>query len=141
VAIRPDISEATPTAMTGGWWELAELPLATPAPPEPPLWHRRRPVRAIKAIAFAALAAFALHTGVGLGGRALDSFFNDWVYNALIIMSAAGCLIRSALVRHERWAWLALGIGLSAWSAAEILSTVWLNHLASPPYPSIADAL
>jgi two-component system cell cycle response regulator len=92
-------------------------------------------------VAFVALAAFALHAGFGLGGRELDGFFNDWVYDGLIVASALGCLLRAVLVRQERLAWLALAGGLVAWSAAEILSTVWINRLSNPPYPSIADGL
>src|SRR2546421_11071709 len=101
----------------------------------------RHAVRAVQAGAFAALGAFALHSLLHFGGHGLDTFFNDWVYNALIGVSAAGCLARAVLVRQERGAWLALALGLVAWSAAEILSTVWINKLSDPPYPSIADAL
>ena len=57
------------------------------------------------------------------------------------MVSAAGCLARAIVVRQERGAWLALALGLVAWSAAEILSTVWINKLSDPPYPSVADAL
>ncbi|MFL5911333.1 MAG: HD domain-containing phosphohydrolase [Gaiellaceae bacterium] len=103
--------------------------------------RRRHAVRVVQAGAFAALGAFVLHALLHFGGHGLDSFFNDWVYNALIAVSAAGCLARAVLVRQERGAWLALALGLVAWSAAEILSSVWINKLSDPPYPSVADAL
>src|SRR5436305_14284684 len=103
--------------------------------------RHRRGVRVVQTGAFAALAAFALHAVLRFGGHGLDTFFNAWVYNGLIVVSAAGCLTRAILVRQERGAWLALALGLVAWSAAEILSTVWINKLSDPPYPSIADPL
>jgi diguanylate cyclase (GGDEF)-like protein len=130
--------------MPGGWWELPDMDRAhmerTPPPPSPVAAHRAL-VRSVQAVAFVLLLAFALHTGPGLGGEKLDSFFNDWVYNGLIVVSAVGCLLRAAIVKHERGAWLMLGIGIAFWAAAEILATVWLNHLEEPPYPSIADGL
>jgi diguanylate cyclase (GGDEF)-like protein/putative nucleotidyltransferase with HDIG domain len=113
-----------------------------PAVAAPSPVRRYRPVvRIVQAVSFVALATFALHVGLGLGGHGLDSFFNDWVYDGLIVVSAAGCLARALLVGHERAAWLALALGLVAWSGAEILSTVWINHLSNPPYPSVADPL
>ncbi|MEA2428639.1 MAG: hypothetical protein QOF37_2267 [Thermoleophilaceae bacterium] len=137
-------ADATSVRMPGGWWDLPDAggarPGRTPPPPSPIVRHRNL-VRGIQAVAFAFLLAFALHTGPGLGGPGLDSFFNDWVYNALIVLSALGCLARAARVRQERAAWLMLGIGIAFWAAAEILATVWLNHLENPPYPSIADGL
>jgi diguanylate cyclase (GGDEF)-like protein len=109
--------------------------------PQSPIGRYRNLVRGIQAVAFTLLLAFALHTGPGLGGKGLDSFFNDWIYNGLIVVSAIGCLARGFVMKHERAAWLMLGIGIAFWAAAEILATVWLNHLQNPPYPSVADAL
>ena len=140
----PKLEDTTGLRMPGGWWELADIDgvRAVQPPPAPsPIARHRYLVRAIQAVAFALLLGFALHTGPGLGGEGLDSFFNDWVYNALIVVSAIGCLVRSALVKQERGAWLMLGIGIAFWAAAEILATVWLNNLEEPPYPSIADGL
>lgn len=31
----------------------------------------------------AGLAAFTAHAALGFGGRALDAFFTDWLYNGL----------------------------------------------------------
>jgi two-component system, cell cycle response regulator len=140
----PKLEDTAGLRMPGGWWELADIDGARAVQPPPapsPIVRHRHLVRAIQAVAFALLLGFALHTGPGFGGEALDSFFNDWVYNALIVVSAIGCLARAALVKQERGAWLMLGIGIAFWAAAEILATVWLNHLEEPPYPSIADGL
>ena len=91
-------------------------------------------------MAFAFLVAFALHAQFARGG-ALDTFFNDWVYNGLVVGAAALCLLRAAKVPGDRLPWALLGLALSLWAGAEITSTVYLAKLPEPPYPSIADAL
>jgi two-component system cell cycle response regulator len=102
--------------------------------------HRRRLLTASRVLAVVGLLGFAAHTGLGLGGAAMSGFFNDWVYNALIAISAIWCLVRAALIRTDRGAWALIGLGLACWSTAEIVNTVYLSKLESPPYPSIADA-
>ena len=102
---------------------------------------RRRFLRAFQAACWLALALFTAHAGFGLGGKGLDSLFNDWVYNGLILAAAASCIVRAVRVSTDRFAWILLGFGLLAWSAAEIYNTVHLSKLANPPYPSLSDAL
>jgi diguanylate cyclase (GGDEF)-like protein len=85
------------------------------------------------------LLAYAAHTGLGLGGAGADGFFNDWVYNALVLTAAGWCIARAVIVRDARPAWALLGLGLLFWATAEILSSVYLAGLAEPPYPSVAD--
>ena len=98
-------------------------------------------MRAFQLACWFALAAFAAHAALGFGGRGLDAFFNDWVYNGLILAAASSCLVRAVRVPVDRAAWLLLAFGLTAWAAAEIYNTVYLSKLAEPPYPSISDAL
>ena len=40
-------------------------------------------------------------------------FFDRWLYEGLEAAAAVGCLTRAVRVRHERAAWLALGIALA----------------------------
>src|SRR4051795_7416660 len=103
--------------------------------------NRRRFLRAFQAACWLTLAVFTAHAGLGLGGHGLDGFFNDWVYNGLILAAASSCIVRAVRVSTDRAAWLLLGFGLIAWSAAEIYNTVHLSKLQNPPYPSISDAL
>jgi two-component system cell cycle response regulator len=91
-------------------------------------------------VTFALLLAFALHAALWHGDH-LDGFFNDWVYNGLVVAAAGFCLVRAARYRVDRLPWLLLGLALSLWAGAEITSTAYLAKLDDPPYPSIADAL
>src|SRR4051794_21270998 len=101
----------------------------------------RRPLlTASRVLAVLGLLGFAAHTGLGFGGDALDGFFNDWVYNGLVLISSIWCLARAALVRTDRGAWALIGLGLACWATAEIVNTVYLSKLDYPPYPSISDA-
>ena len=89
--------------------------------------------------AFAFLAAFFAHAVFARG--TLDVLFNDWVYNALVLVAAASALLRAVRVRQDRPAWLLIGGALGLWAAAEITSTAYVSKLAEPPYPSISDAM
>jgi diguanylate cyclase (GGDEF)-like protein len=102
--------------------------------------RQRRYLRLSQAVALAFLLALALHALFWRGG-ALDVFFDDWVYNGLVLSAAASCLLRAALIRRLRLPWALLGAGLTLWAAAEITNTVYLWQLPDPPYPSIADGL
>jgi len=101
----------------------------------------RKFLRATQALSFVALAVFALHAGLHFGGKGLDSLFNDWVYNGLVLISALSCLVRAVSTREHRTAWLLLGAGLLAWTAAEIYGSVVLAHDDNPPVPSVSDYL
>jgi two-component system, cell cycle response regulator len=85
------------------------------------------------------LAAFTAHTVVGLGGPSTDALFNIWIYSALMLTSAAACLLRAALIRRERGAWALLGVGLLLYTGGELYYAAVLAHQASVPIPSPAD--
>ncbi len=95
-----------------------------------------RLARIWQAAALAGLAAFAAHTLLG-SSLGLDDFFNRWLYNGLILLALAACVLRTVRVRAERGAWLALTIGVASWAVAELLFDFAYN--GSPPYPSVAD--
>jgi two-component system, cell cycle response regulator len=85
------------------------------------------------------LAAFTAHAVIGLGGSRTDTLFNTWVYDALMLTSAAACLLRAALLRRERAAWALLGAGLLLYTGGEIYYSAVLAGQASVPIPSPAD--
>jgi two-component system cell cycle response regulator len=78
---------------------------------------------------------------VGLGGDALDSFFNDWLYNAVFVTAALACFWRGVAVSRDRAAWVALGTSLALWGAGDIYWTAVVQFQHPEPYPSPADYL
>jgi diguanylate cyclase (GGDEF)-like protein len=91
------------------------------------------------ATASVGVAAHALHSGLGVGGRGLDDFFTDWVYNGTIALAALACLLRAVFVAGNRATWAVWAAALASWVAAEISWTTMYADLESPPYPSLAD--
>jgi diguanylate cyclase (GGDEF)-like protein len=96
---------------------------------------------AIAGIAVLAMLAHAAHGTLNLGGSGLDTFFHQWVYDGVMLAAASLCLARAALVRADRWAWLAMGAGLLCYFGGEVYWSLRLSGLEEPPYPSPADAL
>jgi two-component system, cell cycle response regulator len=63
---------------------------------------------------------FALHTTLGFGGARSEGLFQDGIYNVLMLGASLVVLARGALVREDRAAWLAMGVGLLSWSLGEL---------------------
>lgn len=101
--------------------------------------RERRVVLVGGLLALCLLLAFTAHVAVGLGGPGSDSLFNTWIYCALMLASAAACLLRAALVRPERLAWALLGVGLLLYAGGEIYYAAVLAEQATVPIPSLAD--
>ena len=93
---------------------------------------------AFEAALAAAWIAFVIHAFVP-GGDWIDTFFKNGVYYGLIIAASAGCLLRAALSRHDRWAWGLIGLGLAVWTAGDLYYLLRLQNLATTPVPSLAD--
>jgi diguanylate cyclase (GGDEF)-like protein len=90
------------------------------------------------------LGLFALHATLGLGGKALNGFIDDGVYNALMFGSAGAVLARGVLVRDEqRVAWLAMGAGLFSWSLGELYYSLLVEGTSAEAGGAVtpADAL
>lgn len=101
--------------------------------------HERRTVLVGGLLALCLLAAFTAHVAVGFGGPGTDALFNTWIYSALMLTSAAACLLRATLIRRERRAWALLGVGLLLYTGGEIYYAAGLAGQASVPIPSPAD--
>jgi two-component system, cell cycle response regulator len=90
----------------------------------------------------AALLAFvALYAVEALSGTkgSLDTFFDNWVYNGLLLGAAATCLARALLVRSERLPWLLLACALALWTTGDLYYYVFLSGSENVPIPSVAD--
>ena len=96
-------------------------------------------------LAFAAMwlavGFHAAHALLGFGGAGMEAFAKNWIYTAAEILAVAICAARVWRRREDRLAWGLIAFGLLTWTAGDLVWTVWLNNLADPPVPSIADWL
>jgi diguanylate cyclase (GGDEF)-like protein len=86
-----------------------------------------------------AVAFHLAHGQLGLGGRSLNSFTYDWLYDTVVAGAAVSCLARAWLIREERLPWLLLGIGLAFNAVGEVYYSVAFGDSGNPPIPSLAD--
>jgi len=101
--------------------------------------RQRRTVLVGGFLALCLLVAFTARALLGFGGHSTHVLFNTWIYNALMLMSAAACLLRAALVRRERLAWVLLGLGLLLFAGGDIYFAAALAERETVPIPSPAD--
>ena len=95
-------------------------------------------VRAWTAVATVGFAFLVAHLAFNLGGSGLDNFAGRWIYDGLELLAAAGCLLRAATIRNERWIWAILGLGILSFSLGDICFD--FVYGGNPPSPSICDA-
>jgi two-component system, cell cycle response regulator len=95
---------------------------------------------ALGAMAFG-VAFQAAHALFGVGGGGVDAFTKDGIYTAVEILAVAVCAARALRRRDDRLGWALITLGLAAWTGGDLIWTVWLNNVANPPFPSLADGL
>jgi two-component system, cell cycle response regulator len=96
-------------------------------------------VRCGLALAILGLLGFVLRAAGAVSANP-HGLFDTWTYNGLLVLAALGCLARAAAVRHERGAWLLMGLAIAAWTVGDLHYTFYLSGLDEPPFPSIGDA-
>ncbi len=96
--------------------------------------HRIARVWSIAAVV--GVAVFTAHTLLG-SRLGLYGLFDRWLYNGLILLGLAACVVRTVRVRAERSAWLVLSVAIGAWAVGEIFYD--FVYAGDPPYPSVAD--
>jgi signal transduction histidine kinase/DNA-binding NarL/FixJ family response regulator len=89
----------------------------------------------LSAIAFE-LVLFVTHSA----GGALSTP-STVIYDAIIVGAALLCALRVAAHRSERAAWALMGLAIALWAGGEIYYDAVLANQASPPFPSVSDAL
>jgi hypothetical protein len=95
--------------------EALALPAHTLPRSELPLSKQSRlGVRILAAASLIGLAAYAAHSLLGLPGSGSDSFFEDFLFNALLFAGALLCLSRAWLSSAERGAWCSLGVAATS---------------------------
>jgi diguanylate cyclase (GGDEF)-like protein len=100
----------------------------------------------------ARLSVWALLAATGVGALAyagfiaagkpdgLDELASVWIYHATLLLGSLACFARATLVRDQRLAWIAFGLGLLCWMAGDLYWTLAYSSAKSTPYPSPADA-
>jgi two-component system, cell cycle response regulator len=102
---------------------------------------RTHPILWSAVVAMGILIAFeTFQAATGIGGHALEAVADKWVYTAVELVAVAVCAARAIRRREDRVAWICMTVGLVAWTAGDLTWTLWLDNVANPPYPSIADA-
>jgi two-component system cell cycle response regulator len=98
------------------------------------------PVIALAGLAMAGgVVLEALTALTGIGGAGLNSFCDQDVYTGVELLAVAVCATRVLRRRSDRLAWALMTFALVAWTAGDLLWTLWLDNVADPPYPSPAD--
>jgi diguanylate cyclase (GGDEF)-like protein len=139
---RADIAGAAPARRAGhADAQLAGSRLAAGAGAARALGTRRALlVGVLRVVVVLSLFAYAAHSIAGVGGHRLDSLFEDWVFNGLLVLGAALCLLRAVWLPLERRAWAALGIGLACWALGEIIFTLDPGQVEAG-FPATSDWL
>ena len=83
----------------------------------------------------------ALVAASGIGGHLFETIADKDVYTALELVAVATCAARVVRRGEARLAWGLMTLGLIAWTAGDLVWTLWLDGVRHPSYPSIADAL
>jgi two-component system, cell cycle response regulator len=100
-----------------------------------------RGIRALFALVVLGLVVHAVNAFAGPGEWPFAGAVTTWLYLALMY-GAGGLGLTGALRRkRERAAWAAMSVGMLLWGTGDALLTLWINKLAEPPYPSVADAV
>ncbi len=101
--------------------------------------------RAGRVLLFGLCLAVMLYVGSlipGVRARPGSSWFWDvGVEPAILLGSAAVCLLRAYSVRQDRTAWICIGTGLACYAAGTLWWYGFLEDLPQIPYPSVADGL
>ena len=91
------------------------------------------------ALGFGALAVYTAQLETRVGGPAVSSFNNRWIYNAIFGIAALSCVV-SAWRRADRVAWIWIAFGIVLWGAGDCYYAFVLEQRATIPFPSPADA-
>jgi two-component system cell cycle response regulator len=96
-------------------------------------------VRALAALLVLVTGLEAVHYATPLLDWPL--WFENVLYNGVLLGSAALCALRAILRRAERVAWALMALALVLWASGELYWTFALADLEEAPFPSIADGL
>jgi hypothetical protein len=85
------------------------------------------------------VALYAAHQGLGLGGRGVDSLFDDWINDGLLWFAAAACVGAALRESRSRAAWLLVALALASWATGDTIWSARFGNTAVAPSTSISD--
>ena len=88
-----------------------------------------------RAASVAGLATYAVAIAFSSPGGDVESFFNVWFYNGLLLLACVIVGARAILVPRERAAWTAFTAAMACW----IFGEVWYAAVHPETYPSVGD--
>jgi hypothetical protein len=99
-----------------------------------------RPVAPAFALLLVLLLGQTAHETLGWGGDRLDTLFDSWIHDLLMLAAAGLCMARGVAYRWERAAWLLIGSGLLAYALGDVVWAVFYSGEDPAPFPTISDA-
>jgi diguanylate cyclase len=105
-----------------------------------PVRQRRALFAAVTAV-MVVIAGAAAHALFGVGGGGLEAPIRDWATAAVYVLVSAVVVCRAVRVEQSRGAWIVIAVGVSLYGAGNLVWSLWLEHVANPPIPSICDLL
>jgi hypothetical protein len=100
---------------------------------------RLRPFGFLWPMAAILVALYAAHQVLGLGGRAVDGLFDEWINDGLLWCAAVACAGGGLRARRSRTAWLLVALALASWATGDTIWSIRFGHAAAPPATSISD--
>ncbi|HUE27530.1 MAG TPA: hypothetical protein VMP89_12210, partial [Solirubrobacteraceae bacterium] len=85
------------------------------------------------------VALYAVHQGLGLGGRAADGLFDYWINDALLWCAAIACVGGASRATGSRAPWLLIALALASWAIGDTIWSIRFGGSAAPPLTSISD--
>jgi len=92
-------------------------------------------IKFTRAASIVGLAVYAAAIVLASPGGEVESFFNNWSYNGLMILACVIVGSRAVLVPRERPAWTAFTVAMACWTFGEI----WYSAARPESFPSLAD--
>ncbi len=101
---------------------------------------KSRALRAALVAAAALVAVIAAHEVFGSSGDSLAAACEKWLYTGVEFAAVAICAARAFARPERRVFWSLVAGAVACWTLGDLTWTVWLDGLARPPWPSLADA-
>lgn len=87
------------------------------------------------------LLAMAARIALGLGDGLSPAVYTQWLTSSALVCACLALVWRVVAVSEQRGLWLALSVGITAYTLGNLLWAFWIERLEEPPFPSLSDPL